>query len=232
MKKFAMLVTGATLSLAAAIPSHADVSANAGFVSDYYFRGANLGDGGVYGGVDYETGGFFAGIWAIDDGTGGNDGLENDWYLGYGGEAGSVSWGVGYTNYQYTSTKDYEHEIFASFGVGGFGFEAVFGRDEDDTNTTSLVDDGEGGFVEQEIRADSESYYVISASYEVGSFAATVGHYDMGDVDDSDYEWVELSFSGEVVEGIDATVSVGKQFSGGTDTDGYMVLDISKSFSL
>lgn len=218
MKKLAMLVTGATLSLAAAIPSYADVSANAGLVSDYYFRGANLGDAGVYAGIDYEAGGFYAGLWAIDDGVGSNDGLENDWYIGYGGEAGSISWGTGYTNYQYTYTKDFEHEVFASFGAGGFGIEAVYGRDEDDSDSAG--------------RDDSESYIVLSVSYEVGAFSGTVGHYDMTGVDDSDYEWVELSFSGEIVSGIDATVSVGKAFSGGTDTDGYMVLDISKSFSL
>ena len=33
----------------------AGLSANVGFVSDYYFRGANLGDGGAYVGLDYEA---------------------------------------------------------------------------------------------------------------------------------------------------------------------------------
>ncbi len=213
MKKLAMLVTGATLSLAAAMPSYADVSANVGFVSDYYFRGSNLGDGGVYGGIDYEAGGFFAGIWAIDDATGGNDGLENDWYLGYGAEAGSVTWGVGYTNYQYTYTGDYEHEVYGSFGVAGFGAELVFGSDEDDG-------------------ADGEGYTVLSLSYEQGAFAGTVGHFEYDDIDDADYEWVEVSFSGEIVAGIDASVTLGKKFQGDVDTDGYMILDLSKSFSL
>ena len=70
MKKLALLASSATLAAAVSLPTQAEVSANAGFVSDYYFRGANLGDGGVYGGLDYEQGGFFAGTWWIDDGTG------------------------------------------------------------------------------------------------------------------------------------------------------------------
>lgn len=213
MKKLAMLMTGAALSIAAAIPAQAATSANVGFVSDYYFRGANLGDGGVYAGVDYEAGGFFAGTWWIDDATGGNDGLENDWYLGYGGEAGQFSWGVGYTNYQYTYTKDYEHEVFGSLGIAGFSAEVVVGSDEDDG-------------------VDGEGYKVYSIGYEAGAFSATLGHFEYDDIEDQDYEWVELSYSGTIVEGIDASVTFGKQFLGDTDTDGYMILDISKSFDL
>ena len=110
-------IAAATLATAGvSAPAMAGLSANVGMVSDYYFRGANLGDAGAYGGLDYDVAGFYIGVWAIDDGNSdangnGNDGLETDYYLGYGMEFDAVSWYVGYSRFEYTYTKDFEHEL-------------------------------------------------------------------------------------------------------------------------
>jgi len=194
-----------------AVSAQAEVSATAGFVSDYYFRGLNLGDGGAYASLDYAAGGFYLGTWWIDDATGGNDGMENDWYIGYGGEAGSFSYDVGFVTYQYTYTSDFESEIYANFGIAGFSLGLAAGEDDND-----------GGL--------DYDYEVVTLGYEAGPVAATIGAYQ-NDID-GDYEWAEIAFSADVVEGLGATLSVGIASVDGMDDDGYMVLDISKSFDL
>ena len=67
MTKLAAAIALTTGALTAPTIAMADVSATAGFVTDYYFRGVNLGDAGAYGSIDYSAGGFYAGVWAIDD---------------------------------------------------------------------------------------------------------------------------------------------------------------------
>lgn len=209
----ATAVAGSSIALTAAAPAaNAEVSANVGFVSDYYFRGANLGDAGVYGGLDYAAGGFYAGTWWIDDATGGNDGMEHDWYLGYGGEVGDFSYDINYARYEYTYTSDFEHEIGVGLSVAGFSLGLVEGRDDDDG-------------------VDAVDYNVYTLGYEYDFFSATVGHFE--DDTDYDYQWAEVSFSGDIAEGIGASLSIGSMTSDSESVDdGYMFLDVSKSFDL
>ena len=68
--------------LAASATASADWSANLGFASEYYYRGIFQSSSSASGGLDFESGGFYAGTWAADVG----DGLEVDLYGGYGGE--------------------------------------------------------------------------------------------------------------------------------------------------
>ena len=89
----ALFVTGA---------AQAEWSANVGFASDYYYRGILQAPSSASGGVDYESGGFYAGTWAADV----KDGLEVDGYFGYGGEVGDFSYGIGFTGYYYTGDFD------------------------------------------------------------------------------------------------------------------------------
>ena len=77
---------------------HAGWSANVGYASEYHFRGLLQKNSSASGGVDYEQGGFYAGTWAADVG----DGLEVDFYFGYGGEVEEFAYSVGYTGYFYT----------------------------------------------------------------------------------------------------------------------------------
>ncbi len=103
-----LIRTGTILTLlTASAAANAGWSANIGWQSDYYFRGIFQKSSSAQGGVDYETGGFYAGVWAADVGGGvTGDGLEVDYYLGYGGEAGDFSYGIGATFYTYTGDFD------------------------------------------------------------------------------------------------------------------------------
>ncbi|PCK09758.1 MAG: hypothetical protein COA42_02265 [Alteromonadaceae bacterium] len=218
MKKLTLVTSVASavaLSFAASMPVQAEpsFSGNVGFVSDYYFRGANLGDGGVYAGLDYENSGLYVGTWWIDDATGGNDGMENDWYIGYGQESDSFSWNIGYNNYQYTYSNDFEHEVVLTLGAAGFSLDLVLGEDDD-------------------VDTDAEDYSIALLGYSHGAYGITVGHFEFNDIDDSDYQWIEASVSGDIVEGISATLSIGAKAADGENNDGYMVLDLSKSFDL
>jgi uncharacterized protein (TIGR02001 family) len=78
----ALLITGT---------AQADASANLAFASDYYYRGIFQARSSANGGLDYESGGFYAGTWAADV----KDGLEVDGYFGYGGEAGDFGYSDG-----------------------------------------------------------------------------------------------------------------------------------------
>jgi uncharacterized protein (TIGR02001 family) len=95
-----------TVALAwAANASAADWSANIGFNSEYIFRGVPQEKSSVFGGLDIEAGGFYAGTWAADVG----DGAEIDYYAGYGFEVGEVGFSVGGTWYTYTGDFDDEY---------------------------------------------------------------------------------------------------------------------------
>ncbi|WP_096085565.1 hypothetical protein [Agaribacterium haliotis] len=206
-------IAAATMSAAMVPAVNAEVTANAGFVTDYYFRGTALGNSAAYAGADYSAGGFYAGTWWINDGNGANDGLENDWYLGYGGEAGSFSYDVSYVNYQYTYADNWEHELALNLGVAGFSLGLVAGDAEPG------VDD-----------VDAVGYNVYTLGYEVSFFSATVGQWENDD--DGEYQWAEISFSGDIVEGVSASLTMGAKAEDDVDNDGYMFLDISKSFDL
>lgn len=220
LTKLAAAVALASGAMTAPAMAEVSMSANAGFVSDYYFRGVNLGDAGLYAGFDIEAAGFYAGTWVIDDASGGNDGMETDFYVGYGYEfENGIALGIAYNRYEYTYTSDYEEEVVLSFGLGGFGFEYFDGTDDDGSTDSDY--DG----------------YTFSFSGEV--FGVTYGHAENDDAD-AEYDWVELSASGEVA-GLDATATLGKTTRvdgdalgfGDTDSgDGYLILDISKSFDL
>ena len=92
--------------LVASTPASAEFSANVGYMSDYYFRGVFQKSSSANGGLDFEKNGFYAGTWAADVG----DGLEVDGYLGYSGELGDFTYGVGFTGYYYTGDFDDTYE--------------------------------------------------------------------------------------------------------------------------
>ena len=236
MKSLTKAIAIASLaSVSTAAMAVEGLSTTIGLVSDYNYRGVNLGDAGATVSVDYTAGGFYVGVWAINDGgtsesldlsgnvgndgnaVSGEDGLEYDTYLGWGGEIGGVEVGIGYTRYDYTYTSDYESEINLSAGIAGFGLAVALGND----------DDG----------ATDDDYTVIDLSYASGAFGVLLGQVDY---DDSDVEWkrVELSYSAEI-GGADATATYGRTFDaevGGADqtsfASDYLVLSLSKSFDL
>lgn len=133
------LLTTALVSTAA-IPavSLADLSANAGIVSDYIFRGIFQEDSSPYGGFDYESdSGIYAGVWGADVGLG----MEIDLYGGYGGSfADEGSFSVGFTGYFYTEDGapsssqpgfyDTITEVNLGVGYGIFSIDLAIGEED------------------------------------------------------------------------------------------------------
>jgi uncharacterized protein (TIGR02001 family) len=101
-----------------------DLSANIGYNSQYIFRGIPQKNSSAMAGLDLEAGGFYLGTWGADVG----DGLEIDYYGGYGFEVGDFNFGVGGTYYSYTGDFDDTYkEINLSAGWSFLTFDAAIG---------------------------------------------------------------------------------------------------------
>jgi len=255
MKSLTKAIAVASLaSVSTAAMAVEGLSTTIGLVSDYNYRGVSLGDAAANVSVDYSVGGFYAGVWAIDDdggaanGVSGENGLEYDTYLGWGGEFGGVEVGIGYTRYDYTYTSNFEQEINLSVGIAGFGLAIALGNDDNaaTTNTSEelvATQDASGNITltnvttESAVPANDDDYTVIDLSYTNGAFGVLLGQVSY---DDADTEWkrFELSYSAEI-GGADATATYGRTFDaevGGADltsfASDYLVLSLSKSFDL
>lgn len=204
--KKSLLASAVALASATSI---AETSMTAGMVSDYVYRGSELGDAGAYFSVDYTTGGFYAGVWTISD-SNAADSLEYDIYAGYDTEIAGVSVGLGYTAYEYTGTSDSEEEFTLSLGLGALSLSYSDGED---------------------LNATDYDYDVLSVSADVGGFTLTYGEYDQ-DSDGSvpeivDYEWSEISTGTEV-----GAVSLGLTLGSKSSGEDYLVLDMSTAIDL
>jgi len=122
------LAPAALLFCASALASAAkaqEISFNIGWASEYHYRGLLQKQSSASAGVDFSSGGFYAGGWTADVG----DGLEVDGYLGYGIETeAGFSASFGFTGYYYTGDFDdtYE-ELNSGLGGGRLGIECSFG---------------------------------------------------------------------------------------------------------
>ncbi|MGM0634308.1 MAG: TorF family putative porin [Pseudomonadota bacterium] len=148
MKEFHAVISRKTITLGAgaallaattfaSAPAFADyeISGNVGVVSDYVFRGitsATEGDGpAVQGGFDLEAdNGFYAGYWGSNLGYGSENlstTVENDLYLGFGGEAGEIGYDVGVLYYWYMDDSDSSGaEPYASVSLGPVTLGAAY----------------------------------------------------------------------------------------------------------
>ena len=171
-----LLVAGSTLGG----PALADLSANVGWASDYYFRGILQNSSSVSAGIDYEQSGVYAGVWAADVG----DGLEVDGYAGYAGEMGDVAYGIGYTGYFYTGDFDDTYqEINLSAQYGFLTLDVALGEYDNFDGPTS-------------------DYQFYSLTAEKNGFFATYGTFS----DDFDGAYVQAGYGATIAE-IDFSVS-------------------------
>ena len=192
----------------ASVTAVAEVSMTIGAVSDYVYRGSELGDAGAYASIDYATDGFYAGVWTISDTTTANS-LEYDIYLGYETEISGVSVGLGYTAYEYTGPSDSEAEFTLSLGMGPVSFAYSDGEDKNETG--------------------DYDYDVMSLSADISIFTLTYGEYDQDsdDITIEDYEWSEISTGTEV-----GAVSLGLTLGSKSSGEDYLVLDMSTGIDL
>jgi uncharacterized protein (TIGR02001 family) len=189
----------------------ADVSANLGFASEYYYRGIFQESTSASGGLDYENSGFYAGTWAADVG----DGLEVDGYLGYGLDLGDATLSVGYTGYFYTGDFDDTYqEINLGLGYGIASFDVAVGQYDGD------FDDITPG--------EQQDYLYYALTLEKNGF---YGKY-AGFSQDTGGEYVELGYATTVAE-LDVGVTLifsNEELVG--ENDEAIVFTIGKSFDL
>ena len=191
----------------------AEWSANLGWASEYHFRGFFQHSSSASGGVDYESGGFYAGTWAADVG----DGLEVDGYLGYGATVGDVDLSVGYTGYFYTGDFDdtyQEINLGASFGI--LSLDVAIGEYDGDFDELTP--------------GDQQDYTYYALTLEQDGFYATYAGFSQ----DIEGEYLELGYGTTVT---DAEIDLGVALILANDDligedDESLVFTIGKSFDL
>lgn len=119
--------TVATGAMLAPVAASADVTGNIGVFSKYVLRGitnnAENDNTAVQGGFDYaHASGIYAGYWGSNLDYGNSDtnsGFENDFYAGYAGSAGPLTYSAGVIQYYYMEVEDSDGTEFN--GTLGYG---------------------------------------------------------------------------------------------------------------
>ena len=200
------VLTGVTLLLLAST-AQADLSANLGYASEYHYRGILQKNSSASGGLDYESGGFYAGTWAADVG----DGLEVDGYFGYGTSIGEIDVSIGYTGYFYTGDFDDTYqEVNLGGGFGPFSLDVAVGKYDNFDGPTQ-----------------DYTYYALTLAGESGLYGTLAGFSQ-----DFAGEYLQLGYDTTIAE-IDFGVAVifaNDDLVG--DAEESIVFTIGKSFDL
>ena len=196
------------LTLITSGAAQADLSANVGFASDYYFRGIFQATSSASAGLDYEAGGFYAGTWAADV----KDGLEVDGYFGYGGDVGDFGYGIGFTGYYYTGDFDDTYqEINLSGSYGLATLDVAIGEYEN-------------------FAGPKLDYTIATLTIEKDGFYGKYATFSQ----DADGDYFELGYGTTVAE-VDLGVTLlfnDKNLSGDGSSDEALIFSIGKSFDL
>jgi uncharacterized protein (TIGR02001 family) len=196
------------ITLLASGLAHAGWSANLGFASDYYFRGIFQATSSPSGGVDFEQGGFYAGVWGADV----KDGLEVDGYFGFGGEINDLGYSIGYTGYFYTGDFDdtyQEINLGGSYGI--LSVDVAVGRYENFSGPTQ-------DYTYYALMLENNGFY--------GKYA--------GFSQDFSGEYFELGY-GFTVSDVDLGITLlinDEDLNGTGSTDESLIFTIGKSFDL
>jgi len=222
-KKLITAVAAATLgAVAFTAPAMAEVSATAGMVSKYVFRGNTLGSSAANGSIDYTNGGFTGGVWAIDDGVV-TDGLEVDFYLSYGGDINDdFSYSVGATRYEYTYATNFEQEVNLSLSYSKFSLGIDIGQGDPNVSGADAEDYTHISFS----WAPNDTYSLLLGSFDADEDGA--GYFGRGD-----YSYFEASAGGSISDiDVSFTIGISSDDLVGNGDDAYIVLSASKSFDL
>ena len=122
----AVVLVAALVTPLVGAAQEAEVTANGGFVSQYYYRGLLQKESSASAGLDLAVSDFSAGTWAADVG----DGAEVDLYLSYGYAINDdVSVSLGGTGYFYTGEFDDTYlEVNLGVGLGPISIEYSLGQ--------------------------------------------------------------------------------------------------------
>ncbi len=171
----------------------ANLSGNAGILSEYVFRGIVQNDtASGNGGIDLEVGGFYVGTWIADV----DDGVEYDLYAGYVHEFSNGFYlGAGGTSYQYSDSFDNEYNE-ANFYAG-------WSNDLWSLDLEYTKGDYNGDFVDDNGNIEGDEYDFLAATVGWNGVYVTYGMFG-DDADDQLGEYVELGYGFEVA-GFDVT---------------------------
>ncbi len=196
----------ASLTLLGPAAACAELTANLGWVSDYYFRGIAQHPSSASAGIDFEHAGLYLGSWAADVG----DGLEVDVYGGWSGEISDFTVGAGFTGYYYTGDFDdtYE-EVNLNFGYGIASAEVAVGQYDNFAGPT-------------------QDYTYYALTLEKNGLYGKYGGFSQ----DFDFDYLELGYGTEL-EGFDLSFAliVGDD-PASSETDEAIVVGIGKTFTL
>lgn len=132
MKKILLASAVSVAALMASAPTFAQLSASATVTNNYLWRGLtqSMNEAAVQGGVEYGTSsGLYFGTWVsnVEYDPGDAYSYEHDMYFGFGGEAGSLSYDLGYLYYNYDENAGYDFgEVYGSISVGNFTLGGYF----------------------------------------------------------------------------------------------------------
>lgn len=188
MKKLHKIIAASLLASATTVGSgvalaESSLTANVGVTSNYIWRGVTQTSdiSAVSGGIDYaHASGAYVGTWVsnLDGGQ-----FEQDLYVGYGFEVGTVGLDVGYIKYMYpvdaTVQADFDElYVNASFDMFSAGVAMTMSKEA-------------GG-------AEDDMYMYVGAEFEVKkglSLGLTYGDYDVDGGSVSDYSHMQVSLS-------------------------------------
>jgi hypothetical protein len=209
------IISVAFLCLALVVPATAqgvELTANAGWVSEYIFRGIPQNVSSASAGLDLTAGPVSAGTWAADVG----DGSEVDLYGRLGFDRGLLSVAVGGTGYFYTGDFDSTY-LEGNLEVGYGPLTAALAR----------------GTHEIEPSAD---YWFLGLTGEYAGFSLTLGHLDYtheaGDTRGSYAEAGYVFSLGDLLDVNLAWVASEAELSGYDGTDHTLVLGIGRTFDI
>ena len=213
----------ATLALAllaplGAVAQEAEVTANAGWVSQYFYRGIFQKTSSASAGLDVGVGALSFGTWLADVG----DGTEIDFFGSVGVDVGEGSLSVGGTAYLYTGEFDETYlEVNLGAGYGPLSVEFSIGQYDSPP---------EGGAI-----GDKQDYWFLGVTAEHEGFYGTVAGFGMdfsGNYGEVGYGFsaADLDFT---ISGILNDSALAAELPGQEKTPNLtLVFGISKTFGL
>ncbi len=123
MNKVKLAIVGMVLVISSGITSAASVSGNMTLTSDYIWRGMTQtkGEPSIMGGLDVGfDNGIYVGTFAAATNFG-NETMELDYYVGYAGEAGGISYDIGHAEISYPGGTGDFAETYLGLDLMGIG---------------------------------------------------------------------------------------------------------------
>lgn len=230
----------AAITIGAITPSvvsaQAEVTANAGWLSQYYYRGIPQKTSSASAGLDVAASNFSAGTWAADVG----DGAEIDLYAGVGFDiTEEISVSAGGTGYFYTGEFDVTYlEANLGLAAGPISVEWSFGRHSYDPDAAKY------SFLGLTVEQDG-LFATLGSFSEATEFGDAIGDLFTFDVPDNvgagihgQYLEAGYGFSAGDLDWVISGIWNDSEFSGELNGDAEptneltFVLGVSKTFAL